>query len=347
MTLKEIAAQAGVSTATVSYVLNGTAKVSDETKKRVERIVRETGYQSNILARSLRKNKTSLVGVVVEDVTVWHTAYIIDGINKLAEQKGYQTILGNLRLLSKIESQFDHISKYQEDIDREVALLLGMQVDGIIYVGMHDRTINDVLRDLPKPVIYCYCSISSEGSSVTYSNEKAAYQITKIFLEKGHREFAVIKGNEQSEATAHRMHGIERALKEYDIRPRPENIAVGDWDYKKARQAVQPILRREHIPTAFIAMNDEMAVAVRDEAKDMGLVVPNDISLSGFDNADIVHYSAPKITTVDRPLQQLGYRSMELLIDKIEKGDEGDVNIILPCTVIEGTSIKEIARDRI
>ena len=103
MTLKEIAARAGVSVATVSYVLNNSAKVSEETKQRVEQIVRETGYRSNMLAQSLRKSHTSLVGVLVEDVTVWQTAYVIDGINALAKEKGYQIILSNLRLLAKIE----------------------------------------------------------------------------------------------------------------------------------------------------------------------------------------------------------------------------------------------------
>ena len=121
-----------------------------------------------------------------------------------------------------------------------------------------------------------------------------------------------------------------------------ENVVVGKLQYNETRKVIKPVLQQEHIPTAFIAMNDEMAVAVRDEAKDMGLVVPDDISISGFDNSDIVHYGVPKITTVDRPLQQMGYRSMELLIDKIEKGEEGEVNIILPCKIIEGTSIREI-----
>ena len=106
MTLKEIAAKAGVSVATVSYVLNDSAKVSDETKQRVEQIIKETGYRSNILAKSLRKNRTNIIGIIVEDVTVWHTPYIIDGINELAEEKGYQTILSNLRLLSKIDDNF-------------------------------------------------------------------------------------------------------------------------------------------------------------------------------------------------------------------------------------------------
>ena len=342
MTLKEIEAQAGVSVATVSYVLNGTAKVSDETRRRVEKIIKETGYKANILARGLRTSKSSLVGVMIEDITVSHTAFIIDGINEIAEKRGYQTVLSNLRLLSKIDAEFEHITEYQDDIDREVALLLAMQVDGIIYVGMHDRSIPDVLHDLSKPVVYCYCYTSNEGSSVTYGNEKAAYQITRMFLQKGHSDFVVLKGNEASEATAHRMRGIERALKEYEVELKKENIIVGNWKYKETVEAIEPIFEREVLPTAFVAMNDEMAVAVMDVAKKHGLSIPEDISLSGFDNADIVHYSTPRLTTVDRPLQQMGYRALEMLIDKIEKGDEGEMNLILPCKVIEGTSIREI-----
>lgn len=87
MTLKEIAERAGVSIATVSYVLNGNAQISAETRMKVEKIIKETGYRSNILAKSLRKNKTSLIGVLVEDVTVWHTAYIIDGLTNWQRKK--------------------------------------------------------------------------------------------------------------------------------------------------------------------------------------------------------------------------------------------------------------------
>ncbi len=340
MTLKEIAAKAGVSTATVSYVLNGSARVSDETRQKIEKIVKETGYRSNILAQSLRKSRTSLIGVLVEDVTVWHTAYVIDGIHSLAEEKGYHTILSNLRLLSKIESQFEHISKFQKDIDKAVDILLRMRVDGIIYVGMHDREIWDVLHDIDKPVVYCYCYTVGEGSSVRYSNEKAAYQVTKNFLKKGHRYFAVVKGSEQSEPAAMRMRGIEHALKEADIVLEKRNIITGNWKYKETRAQVQEMLKRQDCPRAFIAMNDEMAVAVRDAALEAGLQIPDDLSVAGFDNSDIVHYGMPKITTVDRPLQGMGYKAMELLLDKIENNYDGDVNITLPCRIIEGTSIK-------
>ena len=342
MTLKEIAERAGVSIATVSYVLNGNAQISAETRMKVEKIIKETGYRSNILAKSLRKNKTSLIGVLVEDVTVWHTAYIIDGINKLAEEKGYHTILSNLRLLSKIKTQFEHISIFKDEINKALDVLLGMQVDGIIYVGMHDRDLGDILKDISKPVVYCYCYTSNEGSSVRYSNKESCYRMTRIFLEHGHRDFAVLKGNEQSEPTHLRMKGIEKALEESGITLKEENVIEGEWDYHIARKVVRPLLERQQVPTAVIAMNDDMAVAVRDEAFAHNLRVPKDISISGFDNADITYYGSPKIYTVDRPLQEMGYKAMEMLLDKVNETKEEDVNIVLPCKIIEGTSIRQI-----
>lgn len=341
MTLKEIAARAGVSVATVSYVLNNSAKVGPETRERVERIIKETGYRSNILAQSLRKNKTCLVGVLVEDVTVWHTAFIIDGINELAEKMGYHTILSNLRLLSKIESQFEYISNYQDDIDKAVDVLLGMQVDGIIYVGMHDRAIHDVLHDINKPVVYSYCYTERGGSSVRYSNKNSEYLVTKKFLEYGHTEFGVIKGQESSEATVLRMAGIRKALEEAQIPLREENIVNGKWKYEQGKDAAKELLDRKDYPSAIIAMNDDMAVGARDAALELGLRVPEDVSIAGFDNADIVHYITPRITTVDRPLQEMGYQAMQLLLDKINDSSSEDVKITLPCKLVEGKSITE------
>lgn len=343
MTLKEIASRAGVSVATVSYVLNNSAKVSDETRQRVERIVKETGYRSNMIAQSLRKNRTSLVGVLVEDVTVWHTAYIIDGINVLSEAKGYQTILSNLRLCTKIESEFEHISQYLDDINKAVDLLLGMQVDGIIYVGMHDREITDVLHVIDKPVVYCYCYTDGEGSSsVRYSNTNSAYQMTRRFLDNGHRRFVVVKGDEKSEATRLRMKGIRKALKEEGVELDPSYVIEGHWKYKETREQILDLLKKPDCPRAFIAMNDDMAVAVRDAAWELGLQIPDDISVSGFDYSEVVHYGVPRIATVDRPLQEMGYKAMELMLKKIEESDTADINLTLPCKIIEGTSIKKL-----
>lgn len=342
MTLKEIASLAGVSVATVSYVLNNTAQVSDETRKKVEKIIKETGYRSNILAKSLRRNESFLVGVIVEDVTVWHTAYIIDGINEIAEARGYNTVLSNLRLLNKIESQFDHISNYQKDIDKALDVMVGMQVDGIIYVGMHDRKMSHILRNVKKPVVYCYCYTDGEGSSVRYSNEKTIYQMTQMLIEHGHREFGVINGLKESEPAALRYRGLLKALNEAGITLKEENITCGNWNYREGKEAAKKLLDKDNHPTAIVAMNDDMAVGVCDAAKELGLKIPDDVSVTGFDNADIIQYVTPRITTVERPLQEMGYRSMELLLESISGAGVGEVSITLPCALIEGESVRKL-----
>lgn len=341
MTLKEIAAMAGVSVATVSYVLNNTAQVSDETRHRVEKIIKETGYRSNMLAKSLRQNKTSLIGVIVEDITVWHTASIIDGINEIAEIRGYNTILSNLRLLSKIEAQFEHISIFQKDIDKALDVLIGMQVDGVIYVGMHDRKIEHALHDIQKPVVYCYCYTDGEGSSIRYSNEKTTYQLTQSLISKGHKNFGVINGLEDSEPAKLRYQGFTKAMNEAGIEISPENVVRGDWSYQKGKEAARELLSGKNHPDVIIAMNDEMAVGAYHAAAELGLKIPEDVSVTGFDNAEIAQYVSPKLTTVNRPLQEMGYRSMELLLNMIQGINVGDVNITLPCSIVEGESVKD------
>lgn len=339
MTLKEIAEMAGVSAATVSYVLNNTAPVSPETREKIEKIIKETGYRSNILAKSLRKNETHLIGILVEDITVWHTAFIIDGINEIAEAKGYNTILCNLRLLSKIESQFDHLSDFQKDIDKAMDVMVGMQTEGIIYVGMHDRKINPAIQDIGKPIVYCYCYAENGSSSVRYSNEETAYQITKFLIESGHRNFGVINGLEGSEPAALRFEGFKRALSEAGIALNPENAACGSWKYQGGFEAAKKMLQKSNFPTAIVAMNDEMAVGVYDAAKEAGLRIPEDVSVTGFDNAEIIQHLSPRIMTAERPLQKMGHCSAEILLEHIHgKAKEGR-NVILPCKIIKGESV--------
>lgn len=344
MTLKEIASMAGVSVATVSYVLNNTAQVSDDTRQRVEKIIKETGYRSNMLAKGLRKNETHLVGIIVEDITVWQTNYIIDGINEMAEKNGYNSILCNLRLVNKIESRFEHISVFQKDIDKALDVLIGMQADGVIYVSMHDRKVNHLLHAIQKPVVYCDCYTDREGSSVRSSNKKAAYQLTQSMIAKGHRDFGIISGPENSEPAAMRFEGVKEALADAGIRLRQENIACGNWDYRKAREAAQRLLRRKDYPHAVIAMSDKMAMAVYHVAGELGLRIPEDVSVTGFDNADFARFVLPRITTVDRPLQEMGRRAMEILLGSIRNKNSEGVNLTLPCRIIEGDSVLDLNR---
>ncbi|MBP7347058.1 MAG: LacI family DNA-binding transcriptional regulator [Butyrivibrio sp.] len=349
MTLKEIADLAGVSTATVSYVINHSAAVSEKTRIKVEKIIKETGYHSNMLAKSLRKNESRLIGIIVEDIKVAHTAYIIDGINEIAEKKKYNTILCNLRLLSKIGSRFEDISEYQEDIDHEINVLLSMQVDGIIYIGMHDRKISHVVKNSSIPVVYCYCYADGEGSSVRYNNEQTAYQLTQMVIDKGHTRIAVMNGLKTSEPAQMRFSGFLRALKDAEIAIPESFIATGNWKFEDARDAAFKMLQKNmenssnDRPTAIVAMNDEMAVGIYYAAEELGLRIPEDLSVTGFDHADVARYIYPQLTTAERPLQEMGYRALEMLIENISGENVCMNNAIYPCTVIKGASIYNLS----
>jgi LacI family transcriptional regulator len=339
VTLRDIAKEAGVTAATVSYVLNGSGKVSEATRERVLKIAKEKGYRSNVLARSLRNNKSNLIGVIVEDVQAKMTPKIIDGINAAAEEKGYQILLSNLRLMSKIDAQFSHISAYQEDIDHAVHTLAGMQVDGIIYVGMHDRCIPHVLGGIECPLVYCYCYTQGEGSSVGYDNTDVMYRLTRMFLEQGHRSFGIIAGRSDSEPSMKRLRGIQKAMDEAGIRIDEKMIRFGDWQYEKAREIAVEMLSGKDRPTAIIALNDEMAVGVRDAAMELQIRIPEDLSVSGFDFSDAVQFVTPHITTVQPQLSRMGQRAMELLLNKIENAEQENITVVLPSKIIDGDSV--------
>ena len=339
VTLRDIAKEAGVSATTVSYVLNGSGKVSEATRERILEIVKKTGYRSNVLARSLRNNKSNMIGVIVEDVQAKMTPKIIDGINAAAEEKGYQILLSNLRLMSKIDAQFSHISAYQQDIDHAVHTLTGMQVDGIIYVGMHDRRIPHIINRTECPLVYCYCYTQGEGSSVGYDNTDVMYRLTKQFLDKGHRAFGIVAGRSDSEPSMKRLQGIRKAMDEAGIQIDETMIRCGDWKYEKAREIAGDMLSGANRPTAIIALNDEMAFGVRDAAMQLQIRIPEDLSVSGFDCNDAVQFVTPRITTVEPQLCRMGQRAMELLLANIENTEQENVTVVLPSKIIDGDSV--------
>lgn len=341
-TLKDIAEQAGVSIATVSYVLNGTRKVSDATKQKILTIVEETGYQSNILAKSLRSRKTGLIGVIVEDIQAKHSPAIIDGINRAAEERGYQIILSNLRLISKIGQEFSHISKYRDDIERALGTLNAIRADGIIYVGMHDRKIPHFAEEKEIPFVYCYCYAENGGSFVCYDDRKTSCELARRLIEAGHRRFGILAGQVESEPSQRRLEGITRALDEAGIPESSRQIVYAGWKYETARNAAKKMLSEKTRPTAVMALNDEMALGARDAAMQMRLSIPEDLSLTGFDNADEIQYVVPHIATASRPLSLMGERAVGILADQAEGRTNETINITLPCSIIDGESIGRI-----
>lgn len=338
--MKEIAALAGVSVATVSYVLNGKKNVSSATRDRVLQAIDQTNYKPNAIAKSLRMNKTHIIGVLVEDIRGLPVPEIVDGINRHLEEHGYQVLLNNLRLLQKLYNQYEQLSQHIDVVNRGIQLLEDARVDGIIYVAMHDRRIDGVRAPVHIPLVYAYADSGDPDSvSVTYDNEHSARDITRLLVRQNHTRIALIAGHASSEAAKKRLQGYREAMKEAGLHVPPEYIRWGDWEYASGVTQAEALLSLTIPPTAIFAMNDPMAAGCYAAIQRRGLRVPGDVSVVGFDNREVASCLYPSLTTVALPNQQIGYAAAQLLLRRLSGEAASPERVTLPCSIIERDSV--------
>ncbi|HYH01637.1 MAG TPA: LacI family DNA-binding transcriptional regulator [Bacillota bacterium] len=343
MNIKEISRLAEVSTATVSNVLNNSPKVTPKTREKVLRVINETQYRPSTIAKSLKVKRTNTIGVISEDITVFNTPEIINGIDEYTESRGYHIILNNLRLHKRLGNHYTDTAKYHKLIKETVQLLLSRQVEGIIYIGAHSRDVAGVIQNISVPVVYSYCySTGGLDFSVNYDDEGAAYQVIRYLIGSGHRKIGVISGLYDSLQSQNRFKGYQRALLEYNLFFNPAYIKAGDWERESGYLMGNELLRLPDPPTAIFAMNDLMAGGVIDAAKELGKSIPRDVSLIGFDNRECSKYFTPQLTTIGLPLNEIGKKSAEILISRIANPHEENCirNYRLKCNLIERQSVR-------
>jgi LacI family transcriptional regulator len=335
--IKDIAAKANVSTATVSYVLNGTRNVKLKTRERVLRVIEEMNYKPNNAAQSLKRKRTNTIGVIAEDVTVFNVPEIIDGINDCADRMDLHILLTNLRLDKRIGRQFEHVDSYRQYADNAVSELLSKQVEGIVYIGVHPRDLTGFIDTCGKPIVYTYCYTQNE-ISIQYDDEQASYEAMAYLVSQGHRRIGIISGAMDSIPSRRRLNGYYRVVTEHELPFDPQLIKLGNWEAESGFRLTLELLDLEERPTAILAMNDVMAVGVMRAAADRGLRIPDDLSVMGFDNREFSDYLIPRITTMDLPLHEIGYQAMEALALLI-KGEQVEKKPMPSCRLIERDSV--------
>ncbi|MHA7967633.1 LacI family DNA-binding transcriptional regulator [Paenibacillus sp. CAU 1782] len=335
--IKDIAEKANVSTATVSYVLNGTRNVKPRTRERVLKVIEELNYTPNAIAKSLKSNRTNTIGVIAEDVTVFNVPEIIDGINQYADKHDMHILLTNLRLHRRVGHNYSEVDKYRRHAENAVADLLSNQVEGIIYIGVHPRDVTGLINAKGKPIVYTYC-YTQDGVSIQYNDEQASYDAMSYLTERGHRRIAIISGPMDSFPSRQRFNGYFKAVTNSELPFDTSLIKVGDWGLESGYAMTRELLELEVPPTAILVMNDIMAVGALRAAQQAGISIPGDLSLIGFDNREFSEYLTPRITTMDLPLRQMGYSSMETLTGMI-KGEPPEGNFSPLCTLIERDSV--------
>lgn len=343
-TIKEIARMANVSTATVSHVLNGTARISEKTKERVQKIIKGENYRPNSIAKSLKIRRTNSIGIITEDITVFNTPEIIDGINEYAEKYDYHIILNNIMLYKKVGNKYKEAARYTGMVRDIVDDLVSKQVEGIIYVGAHCRDVAGLIGDCPVPLVYAYCySSSGTDASIYYDDETAAFELTKYLIDKSHRKIGVITGLPESVQCQERLKGYQRALFENNILFNPHYMKAGDWEFEKGYAAAKELMGQSDRPTAIFSMNDIMAGGVIEAANELGLNIPRDLSLVGFDNRECSWSYSPRLATMALPLKEIGRTAAETIIELLQgkSGTKGNT-IKLQCSLIERKSVLPI-----
>ena len=337
VTIKEVAELAGVSTATVSYVINNTKNVAQEKRQRVLAVIEESGYTPNHIAKSLRVKKTNTIGVLVEDIMGYPVPAIINGISERVEKSGYRILLNDLRMLESLFNQYDQILQQKDKVNEAISVLLfGARVDAIIYVGMFDRNITGIINEIDKPLVIAYSTSDDKNfHSVTYDNENISAKAIRYLLDLEHRRIAVITGLAHTSPARMRMRGIQRAFSKAGMVLDSALVKNGDWEYGSGYSCMMELLSEDVLPTAVFVMNDLMAAGAMDAIRTAGLRMPEDISVIGFDNREFASYLNPKLTTIEINLKKIGLVAAETALGAIHGANKDESNFIVPSRLIK------------
>jgi len=338
-TMRDVALLAGVSTATVSHVINGSKNISAETTERVLQAISQVNYKPNTLAKSLRMGQSHTIGVLVEDIRGLPVASIVSGISETLAKGGYKTILHDLHLLEKLYNQYEQIGSYRQRINDGLSLLQSANVDGIIYVAMHDRHLDYLFDEMDIPLVFAYSHGTEKDTYITYSNRDSAADIIRFLIGKGHKHIAVIAGHPHSYPTAQRLLGIQMAMQQVGLSLPQEYIRYGNWEYESGMVQTGELLRLPIRPTAIFAMNDLMAAGCMAVLTSEGLRIPQDIAVAGFDNREIAEYLQPPLTTVALPTTEIGVQAALHIIDMISNPRIHPAREIINCSIVERASV--------
>lgn len=310
-TMKQVAERVGVSTSTVSHVINGTRAVSEEVRKRVLATIDEMGYIPNAMARSLRNDTSHTIGVSIPDNTHPCFAELLRGIEDAAFEVAYNIMLCN----------------GYGDVRRQAAHLRGLiekRIDGLILVaGAARDELAPLLASLRVPVVLADHEVSAVDTDfIGLDHEATGYAATRHLIELGHRRIACVAGPRAEPHSLERIAGLRRALGDAGM-PLPDAYLVhAAPDCAGGHDAVQSLLALESPPTAVFACNDLMALGGLCAATEAGVAVPGQLSVIGGDDLGMAAFAMPRLSSVAQPTHALGRQLTGLLVGRI-RGEGG------------------------
>lgn len=333
ITIKDVARLAEVSISTVSRVINDSKPVSPEVRRKVLKIIEETGYKPNDVARSLVTRRSYLIGVIINNLAQSYVADIVRGIEEIGKMYGYDILLCSS--YSSKETQ----EKYLQLLDRK-------QAEGLFLVGTRfDDSIIELAKSLNKPCVFFTRDVKANMNYISIDCNAAVYEMTNYLIKEGHKKIAFISDFEnRSTMENDKISGYMKAIEDNDL-DYSHIYVVGSGKYRKAYELGKNIARDYKDFTALVCSNDEIAIAIMNSFTDSGINVPDDVSVVGFGNIREGRFVRPELTTIGEPFYDVGAVGMRMLIKTI-KGDKNQKGLMeLPFTIEKRKSVKSLVKN--
>ena len=310
-TMRDVARLAGVSTSTVSAVLNASVPVSAARKKRVMDAMAALDYHPDAIARGLKTGKTNAIGVVVPDITNAFYPEVVRGVEDAARRTGYAVLLCDSNENAANE-------------DAHLVTLFSRRVDGVLLACCANSTAyaTMVRRRFPMVFVDRIPPAATEGT-VSSDNVQAGYAATRHLLELGHERIAMLAGNTALSPHHDRLEGFRKAMQESHLPIRDEYLACGELQIQNGIEATQRLLKLTAPPTAIMVSNNKLLLGVLQSLDENRIPVPQQVSILGFDDFIWNRYFSPSITSIAQSTYEMGRRSFELLLQIMhrKKGD--------------------------
>lgn len=336
VTIEDVAKKANTSIATVSRVINNQVGYSEKTKEKVLQAVEDLGYESNAIARSLKKQKTNTIGVLVPNVSSMLSNQILNGIEEYAHTNGYSV------LTSYTYSDPVKVMKSLKTFNEQ-------RIAGLIFVS--DFFLDEYYdyieaREIPTVLT----ATENKDYSLSYikvDDFKASYDAVSCLIDKGHKNIGMISIDpiEHTIAGKERLEGYRKALTDANSTVDKSREEYCDaFTFENGRESFKKLIQRSSDITAIFAGSDELAVGALNMAYELGIKVPDEVSIIGYDNIPISKMVWPPLATVSQPLKKMGYESMKELVKEINNPQQEKIYSYIPHKIIKRNSIKEIKK---
>lgn len=311
-TIHDIAGKLNITASTVSRALNNHPRISEATKKAVQKAAEQLNYQPNNIAAALRKGKSHIIGIIIPTADRTFFASVVRGIEEVANSTDYQVIVSH---------SYDHL----ETEARKVDALLSARVDGIIAsIGKNTQNFSHFQRVREKGIpllLFDRVSEELEVSQVIIDDRSGAYKVTEHLIQQGCRRIGHFTSPKKINIYKERLRGYTEALQEYGLPFRPELIVESNMELDGGRESMKTLLELPEIPDAVFSASDFGAMGAMQVLKERKIKVPQEVALAGFSNEPFTSFTDPSLTTVDQRSLQMGKAVAKLFFEQLQAAD--------------------------